>query len=234
MQALVPGCFMMSAGVLNDSSERPSRAAQGLPETAMVYAAFTNATRITRDVFSGWMRILQSVPGSVLWLRQSDAQTVQNLRAEAQRCGIDAARLIFAPRVADKAAHLARLALADLSLDTNGWHSGHSTTNELLCAGVPVITLAGNTFASRVGASLVTAAGLPELVAGDAGAYRDIAIRLGRDRASCVALKEKLIANRDHALLFDPQRIVAGLESVYAAIWQHRQSARPPQLIEAK
>jgi len=232
--ALVPGCFMMSAGVPNDSSERPSRATQGLPETAMVYAAFTNATRITRDVFSGWMQILQSVPGSVLWMRQSDAQTVQNLRAGAQRCGIDAARLIFAPRVADKATHMARLALADLSLDTHGWHSGHSTTNELLCAGLPVLTLAGSTFASRVGASLVTAAGLPELVARDAAEYLDLAIGLGRERARCVALKEKLLANRNHAVLFDPRRIVAGLESVYAAIWQNHQSGRLPQLIEAK
>lgn len=232
--ALVPGCFMMSAGILSNAPEPPLRAAQGLPETAMVYAGFTNATRITRDVFAGWMQILQAVPDSVLWLRQSDANTVQNLRAEAQRCGIDVVRLIFAPRVADKAAHLARLSLADLSLDTNGWHSGHSTTNELLCAGVPVLTVAGNTFASRVGASLVTAAGLPELVARDATEYRDIAIRLGHDRAACVALKDKLHANRSHALLFDPRRIVAGLETAYTAIWQHHQSGRPPQLIETK
>lgn len=232
--ALVPGCFMMSAGVSSDASEPPSRAAQGLPETATVYAGFTNATRITRDVFAGWMQILQAVPDSVLWLRQSDANTVQNLRAEARHCGIEGARLIFAPRVADKAAHFERLSLADLSLDTNGWHCGHSTTNELLCAGVPVLTVAGNTFASRVGASLVTAAGLPELVARDAAEYRDIAIRLGIDRAACIALKEKLLGNRSHALLFDQPRIVAGLESVYTALWQHHQSGRPLQLIQAK
>ena len=232
--ALVPGCFMMSAGAVKSPSEPPSRAAQGLPEVAMVYSSFTNASRITRDVFAGWMRILQAVPDSVLWLRQSDAQAVQNLRAGAQRCGVDPARLIFAPRVEDKAAHMARLTLADLSLDTIGWHSGHSTTNELLWAGVPVLTATGATFASRVGASLVTAAGLPELVARDAAEYLDIAIRLGGDRARCAALKDKLNANRSHALLFDPRRIVAGLESVYTAMWQQCQSGHAPQLIEAK
>ncbi len=232
--ALAPGCFMLSAGAVDGPSTPPSRSAQGLPEAAMVYSSFTNASRITRDVFGGWMRILQAVPDSVLWLRQSDAQTVLNLRAEAQRCGVDPERLMFAPRVADRAAHITRSALADLSLDTNGWHSGHSTTNELLWAGVPVLTMAGNTFASRVGASLVTAAGLPELVARDAAEYLDIAIRLGRERARCVALKEKLHANRSCALLFDPRRIVAGLESVFTAMWQQHRSGRPPQLIEAK
>lgn len=231
--ALVPGCFMMSAGVMNGASQPPSRAAQGLPENAMVYSSFTNAARITRDVFAGWMQILQAVPGGVLWLRQSDAQVVQNLRAQAQRCGVDPVRLLFAPRVADKAEHMARLALADLSLDTIGWHSGHSTTNELLCAGVPVLTATGATFASRVGVSLVTAAGLPELVARDAAEYIEFAISLGRDRARCVALKEKLKANRNHALLFDPRRVVAGLESVYAEMWRQHQSGQPPRLIEA-
>ena len=232
--ALVPGCFMMSAGVTNSVAQAPSRAAQGLPENAMVYSSFTNAARITRDIFAGWMQILQAVPGSVLWLRQSDAQAVQNLRAEAQRCGVDPVRLLFAPRVADKTEHMARLALADLSLDTIGWHSGHSTTNELLCAGVPVLTATGATFASRVGASLVTAAGLPELVARDAAEYLEIATSLGRDRARCAALKDKLRSNRSHALLFDPRRIVASLETVYTAMWQVRQSGQPPRLIEMK
>jgi predicted O-linked N-acetylglucosamine transferase (SPINDLY family) len=136
--------------------------------------------------------------------------------------------------VADKAEHMARLTLADLSLDTIGWHSGHSTTNELLCAGAPVLTVTGTTFASRVGASLVTAAGLPELVARDAAGYFETAISLGRDRASCAALKNKLMANRSHALLFDPRRIVAGLETVYSAMWQQFQSGRAPQLIKTE
>ncbi len=124
--------------------------------------------------------------------------------------------------------------LADLLLDTIGWHHGYSTTNEMLWAGAPVLTSAGRAFASRVGASLVTAAGLPEMIARDERAYIDIAVRLGTDRAQCAALKQKLAANKQHALFFDGRRIVAGLEAVYGEMWQRCQAGLPPQRIEAR
>jgi predicted O-linked N-acetylglucosamine transferase (SPINDLY family) len=230
--AYVPDCFMLSGGAPEPVASAPSRAAQGLPDDATVFSNFTNASRITREVFGLWMDILRAVPQSVLWLKQSHALTVQNLRAEALRCGIAAERLIFAQRVAGKAEHMARLALSDLSLDTIGWHNGHTTTNDMLWAGVPVLTAPGRSFAARVGASLVRASGLPELVARDQRDYVEIAVRLGRDRVQCAALKHKLAANRQDAPFFDGRRIVAGLEAVYLEMWRQSRSGAPLQRIE--
>lgn len=232
--AYVPDCFMLSGGAPAPVAVMPTRASQGLPENAMVYSNFANASRITRDVFDLWMKILHAVPGSVLWLGQSRDAIVSNLRADAARCGVDTARLVFAGRVAGKSEHLARMALADLSLDTIGWHAGHSTTNDTLWAGVPVLTASGRTFASRVGCSLLSAAGLPELIARDENDYFGIATRLGRDREQCAALKRKLASNKKDALFFDQRRIVAGLEAVYAVMWRQHQAGLPPQQIEAR
>jgi len=232
--AYVPACFMLSGGAPAAVDLVPTRASQGLPENAMVFSNFANASRITREVFALWLDILRAVPGSVLWLRQSDPMVVEHLRAAAQQGGIDVSRLVFAARVAGRAQHIARLTLADLSLDTIGWHNGHSTTNELLWAGVPVLTAAGRTFAARVGASLVSAAGLPELVARDSRDYAGIAIRLGRDRTLCLALREKLAANKKDALFFDQRRIVEGLEAVYQQMWLQHQSGGPPRRIDAR
>jgi predicted O-linked N-acetylglucosamine transferase (SPINDLY family) len=232
--AYVPGCFMLSGGAPAAVAELPTRTSQGLPENATVFSSFANASRITREVFGLWLNILRAVPGSVLWLRQSDPAVVDNLRTAAQLGAIDPARLVFAARVPDKARHMARLALADLSLDTIGWHNGHSTTNELLWAGVPVLTAPGRTFAARVGASLVSAAGLPELVARDQRDYVEIAIRLGRERVLCDALKCKIADNRNHALFFDGRRILAGLEAVLLEMWRQQRNGEPPRPIDTR
>ncbi len=229
--ACVPGCFMLSGGAPPPVAVAPSRAAAGLPDNVTVFAAFTNASRITRDVFGLWLEILRAVPDSVLWLKQANALTTQNLLTAARDAGIAPERLHFAQRLADKAGHIARLALANLALDTIGWHNGHSTTNDLLWAGLPVLTAPGRTFASRVGASLVTAAGLPELVARDTRDYVNIAINLGNDRAQCAALKQRLSVNRAHALFFDGHRVVAGLEAVYQEMWRIHRSSSLPQAI---
>lgn len=229
--AFVPECFMFSAGPPPPVEVEPTRASQGLPAQAMVYSSFINASRISRDVFALWMEILRAVPDSVLWLKQSHAAIVTNLSAEAARHGVDASRLCFAPRVASRAEHLARIALSDLSLDAIGWHCGHSTTNETLWTGVPVLTAEGDRFASRVGCSLLTAAGLPEMIARDARDYVAIATSLGLERERCAMLKHKLAANRQHAALFDQPRIVNGLEAVYLEMWrQHRTGLKPQRI----
>ena len=117
------------------------------------------------------------------------------------------------------------------SLDAIGWHCGHSTTNETLWTGVPVLTAEGDRFASRVGCSLLTAAGLPEMIARDARDYVAIATSLGLERERCAMLKHKLAANRQHAALFDQQRIVNGLEAVYLEMWrQHRTGLKPQRI----
>jgi protein O-GlcNAc transferase len=219
----VPECFMVGGGP--PSAGRSSRAAEGLPEGKPVYASFTNGSRITRDVFTLWMEILRDVPGSLLWL--SNARAEANLRNAAHDAGVDPHRLVFAKRKRDKADHVARLPLADLGLDTIGWHNGHSTTHDMLWAGLPVLTTVGRTFASCVGASLVTAAGMPELVARDARHYVEMAVRIGNDPSERATLKRKLAKNRGTAPLFSTRGLVRDLESVYREIWQSWVAASP-------
>jgi len=208
-----------------------TRAEQGLPPEAFVFCNFAKSSRITRKVFALWMEILRAVPSGVLWLNQSHALTVKNLRAAAQRCGISPERLIFAPRVTGKSEHLARVRVADLALDTIGWYNGHSSTSDMLWAGVPVLTAPGGTFASRVASSLSHAAGLPELVACDAQDYVQLAVQLGNNRERCAAIRRKVAANRRSAPFFDERGIVADLEAAYQKMWQLCRAREPPRAI---
>lgn len=172
----------------------------------------------TRGDFGAWMEVLSGVPHSVLWLQGAGTSTVANLRRQAQACRIDPARLIFAQRVPAKRQHLARLGRADLVLDTIGWHNGHSSTSDALWAGVPVLTASGRHFAGRVTASLVSAAGLPELVKQDRAEYVQAAVRLGNDRAQLAALKRKLAQRA--APFFDTRLRVRDLEAAYREMWE--------------
>ena len=132
----------------------------GLPEDGYVYANFSSASRLDRETFALWMRILDAVPGSVLWLLAAVPFVAANLMREAVRRGVDPARLVFGKRELKRSAHLARLQCADLALDTLAWHNGHSTSADMLWAGVPVLTAPGGTFPTRVASSLVTLATL--------------------------------------------------------------------------
>ena len=211
----VPDCFMVSDGGEARAAPQASRAEHNLPESAYVFANFGSPARITRETFELWMHIVRAVPGSVLWLKRPHALTIANLQREAQACGIDASRIVFAERVADKSAHFGRLALADLALDTIGWHNGHSTSADMLWAGVPLLTSAGDTFASRVASSLVRAASMPELVMSDAAEYVATAVRLGNDKAQSGILRHRLRCARSSAAFFDTARLVRGLEGAY-------------------
>ena len=173
------------------------------------------------------------VPSSgVLWLQGFSALTIANLRQEAHGCGIDPGRLVFAQRVPTKAMHIARLALADLTLDTVGWHNGHSSTSDALWAGVPVLTAPTGSFASRVATSLVNAAGLPELIVRDRQDYVAAAIRLGNDRAQLGALKRKLADNQRTAPFFDTRQIVRDLEAAYLSMWNICRAGKRARVID--
>jgi protein O-GlcNAc transferase len=177
----------------------PARADYGLPESAFVFVTQAAAYKILPPLFAVWMRLLASVADAVLWLRPHDARAQANLRAEAKRRGIDPGRLIFAPQ--DGAArYLARYALADLFLDTYPFGS-HTTVNDALFAGLPVLTLAGRSMAARASAAQLLAAGLPELVAASFDQYEAIARDLAGNRQRLQALRRRLDA-RD-APLFD-------------------------------
>jgi predicted O-linked N-acetylglucosamine transferase (SPINDLY family) len=209
------------------AAEPPSRTAEGLPGDATVFCSFNGTQKITPFVFARWMAILRGVPGSVLWLLKSCAEVEDRLRAEAAAAGIDPARIVFAP-IAPHRAHLARYALADLFLDTLPY-GAHTTASDSLWMGVPVLTVPGRSFAARVCASLVTAAGLADFVCAGPGDYVACAIALGQDRAALAAARARLLAARDTAPLFDTQRLVRALEALFHGMWDDFSAGRLPQ-----
>ncbi|HKT53047.1 MAG TPA: tetratricopeptide repeat protein [Caulobacteraceae bacterium] len=194
----------------------PTRAAAGLPEQGFVFCCFNNPYKINPEMFERWMRILGSVPGSVLWLMQDSSSAARNLQAEAKARGVEPKRLVFAPRQA-LPEHLARHRLADLFLDTSPYNA-HTTASDALWAGLPVLTHAGDTFASRVGASLLRAVGMEELIVPSWDAYGGLAVGLAKNPERLAAIKAKLAANRMTTPLFDTALFARHIEAAYVAM----------------
>lgn len=222
----LPDCYQV-----NDDSRLvgeivPSRREAGLPEHGVVFCSFNNTYKITPDVFDVWMSLLRDVTDSVLWLYEGNADAPRNLRSEAARRGIAPERLIFAPPM-PIAGHLARHRLADLFLDTVPCNA-HTTASDALWCGLPVVTCLGHTFAGRVAASLLTALGLTELVAGSLADYRAIAVRLARDPDLLAAVKAKLARNRPGSPLFDTVRMTRHIEAAFTTMWERHQSGERP------
>jgi predicted O-linked N-acetylglucosamine transferase (SPINDLY family) len=206
-----------------------TRTGLGLPETGFVFCCFCNSYKITPDCFAGWMRLLQRVDGSVLWLIDDNPDATANLRTEATRCQIEPSRLVFAKRL-PLAEHLARHRAADLFVDTYPYN-GHTTTSDALWAGLPVLTIMGESFASRVAASLLTAAGLPGLVTTTQASYEAKAIELATRTDRLQAIKHTLAGNRLTTSLFDSERYTRNLESAYVRIQErHRAGLRPEHI----
>jgi predicted O-linked N-acetylglucosamine transferase (SPINDLY family) len=196
----------------------PTRAECGLPADAFVFACFNNAFKILPDVFAVWMRLLLAVEGSVLWLLEAGPEADGNLRREAAVMGIDPARLVFAPRVAPVERHVARVAAADLIVDTFPY-GAHTTANDALLAGVPLVTQAGQTLVSRIAGSQLHAIGLPELVTSDRAAYEATARRLAQDPGELSRFRVRLAANRATFPLFDTSRFTREVEAALARAW---------------
>jgi predicted O-linked N-acetylglucosamine transferase (SPINDLY family) len=212
-------------------STRPyTRAEEGLPERGFVYCCFNNNYKITREVFDIWMRILAQVEGSVLWLLEDNPWAAENLRKEAARRGISPQRLIFAKRL-PLAEHLARHSLADLFLDTFPCNA-HTTASDALWAGLPVLTRAGETFASRVAASLLRAIDLPELVTTTEASYEGLALELAFDKERCQGIRERLERNRLTSPLFDLPLFTKHLEAAYSGMYERYQAGLPPEHID--
>jgi protein O-GlcNAc transferase len=198
----------------------------GLPADAFVFCCFNQNFKISPEVFAAWMRILKQAPGSVLWLLAYSKPVVKNLRDAAASHGVDPERLIFASRLPlDE--HLARHRAADLFLDTLPYNA-HTTASDALWAGLPVLTRMGQSFASRVAASLLTAAGLPELITNSAEDYEQLALRLFRERSTLAALRDRLAANRLTCALFDTERYARDLETLYAKMIDRHERGLPP------
>ena len=199
----------------------------GLPDDSMVYCCFNGAHKINRFTFDRWLMILARVPGSVLWLLGSTPGANERLRDYAAGRGIARERVVFADKVINPH-HLARYALADLFLDTTPY-GAHTTASDALWMGVPVLTLSGRSFASRVCGSLVRAAGVAELNCTSAEQYVDRAVEFGKDSSMLDTLREKLRASRDTCTLFDMPLLVQKLEGLYRQMWHEYESGVLPR-----
>lgn len=214
--AQMPHCYL-PADTTRQPGAVPTRASQGLPDDGFIFCSFNNNYKFNPALFDLWARLLREVPGSVLWISRPRPTAVDNLKLELERRGVAAERLVFATRVDSAADHMARIQLADLALDTFPYNS-HSSGVDTLWAGVPMVTLLGDTFAARVGASLLKAVGLDELVAPDAEAYCAMALDLARHPEKLAALRRRLAANRASSPLFDMAAFTASLEGILLRI----------------
>jgi predicted O-linked N-acetylglucosamine transferase (SPINDLY family) len=226
----LPDSYQVNDSLRAISAKSYTRAGEGLPESAFVFCCFNQTYKISPSVFDSWMRILGRVEGSVLWLMEINPWAVENLRIEAARRGIDPQRLIFAKSLpVDE--HLARQRLADLFLDTLPYNA-HTTASDALWAGLPVLTRAGETFASRVAASLLRAVNLPELITTTESEYEELAVTLAHDPQRLQALRQRLQQNHLTAPLFDCKTYTRYLESAYSAIVERYHAGLSPDHID--
>ena len=225
--AYLPDTYMPNDGTRPIAERVPTRLEGGLPDTGFVFGSFNNLYKITPEMFALWMRLLAKVQDSVLWLSQANPAAIRNLKHEAEAQGISGERILFAPFVRAPDEHLARLRLADLFLDTLPYNA-HATTCDALWAGVPVVTLTGSSFAGRVGTSLLSALGLPELIADTAATYESIALNLAQNPHLLARIKGQLARNRKTHPLFDTARYTRNLEAAYSAMWLRHQNGDPP------
>jgi predicted O-linked N-acetylglucosamine transferase (SPINDLY family) len=216
----LPDCYCPSDSRRAVAAGVPSRAQCGLPEAGLVLCCFNHSYKILPQLFALWMRLLEGLPGSVLWLSPANATAKGNLAREASARGVDPARLIFAPRV-DLPEHLARHAQADLFLDTTPYNAG-TTANDALFMGVPVISCAGATMASRVAGSQLRAIGLPELVSASLADYEALVLALGRAPQRLSELKARLAAHRHSMPLFDMARFSRAFDDLLLNAWENR------------
>lgn len=206
-----------------------TREEAGLPQDAFVFCCFNNHYKILPTTFNSWMRILDTVENSVLWLLEGDELIMKNLRKAAHSRGIREGRLIFAPKV-PLADHLARHQLADLFLDTLPYNA-HTTASDALWAGLPVLTQQGASFTSRVAASLLNAVDLPEFITHTALEFETRTIELANQPEKLRKIKEKLKQGRNTSALFDTPKYVRHLESAYEAMRkQHENNGIPTHI----
>ena len=225
----LPDCYQVNDRWQEIAETGIQRTEQNLPEQGFVFCCFNQIQKLEPLMFSVWMRILLRVPGSVLWLYSESEEAQENLRAAAIACGVAGERLVFAKRLA-KDRHLERHRLADLFLDTR-IYGAHTTASDALWAGLPVLTCMGDVFPARVAASLLHAAGLPELITHSLTEYEEQAVRLATQPEELAVLRDKLAYNRMRTSLFDTERFVRHLERAYELMMErHMQGLVPTPL----
>ena len=223
---MMPDCYMVGNGFMRVSPRTFGRADEGLPETGVVFCSFCGGFKITRDIFTRWMRVLGAVPGSVLWLLGGPERMKANLRAAASAAGVEPDRLVFATR-RPKDEHLARHRLADLFLDTP-LYCAHVSGMDALFVGVPILTRYGDVFTGRVSSSCLRVLGMDELITPDFDAYERLAVALGNDPTRLAALKDRLGRAVATGPLFDTARWVRHIERAWQMIRDHRLAGEKP------
>jgi predicted O-linked N-acetylglucosamine transferase (SPINDLY family) len=231
--AILPHCWLPGDGWAPTLVEPPSRASCGLPEDGFVFCSFNERRKLTPQVFDLWMRIMRQVEGSVLWLRRPPASAAAALRAEADRRGIHPGRIIFADRVASHELHIARNGVPDLHLDTFPYNA-HTTANDALRAGAPILTRVGTSFPARVCGGLLTTIGVPELITYRVDEYEALAVRLAHDKALLSSLRHRIEEGRACSPLFDVPRYCRNIERAYEAMVELSRAGKPPQEIDVR
>jgi protein O-GlcNAc transferase len=222
----LPGSYQVNDSKRATDTDVPTRAEHGLPDSGFVFCNFNQSYKLMPAAFGAWMRLLKEVDGSVLWMLEMNAALPDNLRREAASHGVDPERLVFAKHI-PIAKHLARLSLADLFLDSLPYNA-HTTASDSLWAGVPLITCRGTAFPGRVAASLLQAAGLPDLVTETPEDYHALALKLAHSPALLASYRQQLAQNRATCALFDTDRFRRNLESAYETMMARRHEGKAP------
>ena len=225
----MPNSYQVNVSKRNISKAPLSRDNFGLPNNGFIFCCFNNTYKITPPTFSLWMNILKEVDESVLWLFESNNNSVINLKKEAIKYGINEKRMVFASHMPVED-HLNRLQLADLFIDTLPYNA-HTTSSDALRMGLPVLTCLGESFASRVAGSLLNAVNLPELITNTPEEYEALAIELATHPEKLKVIKEKLASNLSTAPLFDTKRFTKNLESAYTQMYERNQKGLEPDHI---
>ena len=228
----LPNTYMPTDNGRELSERHMTRRDMGLPEDAFVFCCFNNNYKITSSEFDIWMRLLNKVEGSVLWLRQSNQWSELNIKKEARRRKVDPARILFAGRV-PMAEHLARQRLADLFIDTFSFNA-HTTAAEALWTGLPVVTKTGQGFAARVAGSLLNSVGLPELITKNEHDYEMLILELATNPSKLSKIRKKLAANLLEQPLFDTEQYTKHIEDGYQQAYQNYFEGNPPKTITVK
>lgn len=220
----MPDTYLPTDATVQISPDTPTREEHGLPAEGFVFCSFNHDYKINPPVFDVWMRLLKQVPGSVLWLMKLNESAERNLQREALNRGVEPERIIFATRVPRIEDHLARYRIADIFLDTTPYNA-HTTTSDVLRAGLPVLTCRGKAFAGRVAAGLLSVVGMPELITDSLEEYEALALKLTQDRELLSSIREKLQENLKTTSLYDTVRYCRDLEQLYTTMWHNSQQS---------
>lgn len=228
----MPNTYLPTDNSREISDKPATRSEMGLPEQGFVFCCFNNNYKITPREYDIWMRLLDKIDGSVLWLLKANKWAEENLRIEAQERGINPKRIIFAER-RPSPEHLARHNLADLFLDTFNYNA-HTTASDALWTGLPLVTKPGRGFVSRVAGSLLSAIGLPELITETDEEYESLAYQLASNPDKLAAIKSKLAKNRNTTPLFDTELFARHIEDAYQQAYQRYFDGKDPDVIEVQ